>query len=301
VGERLNHRGRTDDEVGVTLTSSIPDEVAAPPQLDALLADLNSLPAQRGVLLHVVRVADDPASSLRGLGEAAARDPAFTARMLQLANSAYYGRAGRVTSIGPAVALLGGETVRGLAVTMALGLTGEHGVLPGGFWERATTPAAASQLIAPATGAPPGDAFCVGLLHEVGRPLLFRAAPVSAAALSALVEGAARAAAERAWCGTTSGELAAAALTAAGLPATLCRTIADHQLDEERGTAPGAPLPRALRGGVVLAGAVATGEVDDAAIAALHALTSGGLSPSSVRALALRTAGQAAALSAAMR
>lgn len=285
----------------MTLAATTPQAVETPPQVDALLADLNSLPAQRVVLLHVVRVADDPQSSLRGLGEAAARDPAFTARMLQLANSAYYGRAGRVTSIGPAVALLGGETVRGLAVTMALGLSGEHGALPNGFWERATTTAAASQLVAPAMGAQPGDAFCVGLLHEVGRALLFRAAPVGYAALCDGVEGAALAAAERAWCGTTSGELAAAALTAAGLPTTLCRTIAEHQLDEERGSAPTAPLARALRGGVVLAGAVAKGEVEDATIAALHALTSGGLSASSVRALALRTAGQAAALSAAMR
>lgn len=275
-------------------------EAAPPPEVRTLLEDLHRLPAHRPALLRVVEVADDPDGSVRSLAEAAALDPAFTARLLQLANSAFYGRAGRVTAIGPAVAVLGAETLRGLAVTMALGLSGESGPLPGGFWERAATTAAGSQLIAPTFGAEPGDAFCVGLLREVGQALLFRAAPSSYPVLVASCDEADLAPVERAWCGTTNGELAAAALAAAGLPASVCRTIAEHQRDDERGTAPTRPLACALRGGVLLSRAVASGEVDEAATAALVALTGGALDAPSARALALRTAAQAAALSAAM-
>lgn len=271
------------------------------PDVAALVQDLQQLPAQRPALLRVVQLADDPDCSVRGLADVAALDPAYAARLLQLANSAYYGRSGRVSAIGPAVAMLGAETLRGLAVAMALRLSGEHGSLPDGFWDRAATTAAASRLLAPRVAADPGDAFCVGLLREVGQALLFRAAPASYAAQCEDAESAALAAAERAWCGITHGELGAQALAAAGLPETLCRTIADHQHHDELGTTPATPLGRALRGGIVLARAVATGEVETETTDALHAITSGALPPSAVRALALRTAAQAAALSSAMR
>ncbi len=271
----------------------------APPAVRMLLQDLQQLPGQRPALLRVVRVADDPDSSSRELADAAACDPAFTARLLQLANSAYYGRTGRVTAIGPAVVVLGGETLRGLAVTMALGLAGEHGPLPDGFWDRAAATAAGSRLLAPRVGADSGDAFCVGLLREVGQALLFRAAPESYATLAASCTDGGLAAAEREWCGWTSGELAAAVLAAAGLPAPVCTAIAEHQ--SAGGGEQQSALTRALRGGVLLASAVSAGEVDDATCVALGQVVGGTVTAAAVRELALRTAAQAAALSATMR
>jgi HD-like signal output (HDOD) protein len=269
-------------------------------EVHGLLADVHRLPASRPALLRVVQLADSPDCSARSLAAAAAADPAFTARLLQLANSAYYGRAGRVTAIGPAVGVLGAETLRGLAVTMALGLAGEHGPLPDGFSDRAAATAAGSRLVAPLVDADPGDAFCVGLLREVGQALLFRAAPQSYPALLASCDEAGLAAAERVWCGTTSGEVAEQALAGAGLPASVCRTIAAAQLDDEQRRVPATPLGRALRGGVVLARAVATGEVDDATTAELGALTGGGLDPRAAGVLVLQAASQAAGLSAAL-
>lgn len=270
----------------------------APPAVAALLADLRHLPGQRPALLRVVQLADDVDCSVRSLAEAAALDPAFTARLLQLANSAYYGRAGRITAIGPAVAVLGAETVRGLAVTMALGLAGEHGPLPPGFWDRAATTAAGSRLTAPRVGADQGDAFCIGLLREVGQALLFRAAPEAYTALLDRCHDAALAVAERDWCGVTNAEVAAAALRAAGLPAAVCHALAEHERDAA--TTSHDPLTRALRAGVVLARAVATGEVDETTTAALAEVVGTGLDTPAVRELALRTAAQAAALRATM-
>jgi HD-like signal output (HDOD) protein len=267
----------------------------------ALLSDLRRLPAQRPALLLVVQLADDPDCSLRQLAEAAERDPAFTARMLQLANSAYYGRPGRVTSIIPAVSLLGAATLRGLAVTMALGLGGEHGPLPDGFWERAAMTSAGSELVAPVVGASAGDAFCVGLLREVGQALLFRAHPEAYAALRAGCDDAELPAAELEWCGTTSGDLAAAALTASGLPAELGAAIAEEQHHDEHLAAPMGPLACALRGGAALARAVAVGAVDATVIAVLDEVTGGLLAADDVPRLALRAAARAAGLNSVMR
>jgi HD-like signal output (HDOD) protein len=269
-------------------------------EVQGLLADVSHLPAARTALLRVVQLADSPDCSGQALADAAAADPAFTARLLQLANSAYYGRPGRVTALGPAVGVLGAETLRGLAVTMALGLAGEHGPLPDGFSDRAASTAAGCRLVAPLVGADPGDALCVGLLREVGQALLFRAAPQSYPVLLASCTDAELAAAERQWCGTTSGELAALALAGAGLPASVCRTLAEAQLDDEQRRLPTTGLGRALRGGVVLSRAVATGEIDDATTDELAALTDGALDARAAGVLVLRAASQAAGLRAAL-
>lgn len=267
--------------------------VRAAPDVAALVEDLHQLPGQRPALLRVVQLADDADCSVRALADVAALDPAYAARLLQLANSAYYGRSGRVGAIGPAVALLGAETLRGLAVAMVLGLSGEHGALPDGFWDRAATTAAASRLLAPRVAADAGDAFCVGLLHEVGQALLLRHAPGAYPGLLALDEPA-RSEAERAWCGTTQAELGAAALRATGLPSGICEAIAQQQVPS------GGALPRALRGGVLLARAVAVGTVDATTTQAVAEVVGPGLSTAAVGELALRTAAQAAALRASM-
>lgn len=278
------------------MTTAVP---SAPPSVRELVSDLHRLPAQRPALLRVVSLVDDPDAALKDVADACAPDPVFTARLLQLANSAHYGRRGRVGSALMAVNVLGGETVRGLAVTMALGLSGESGPLPDGFWHRAAATAAGSRLVAPRVGADPGDAFSVGLLREVGAALLFRAAPLPYTELRAACDDAGLAAAERDWCGTTSGEVTAAALGAAGLPDEVGRTIAEHQLDDERGTPPTTPLARALRGGVVLARAVAAEEVDARTVDELEVAV-GTCGEEEVGALVLRTAAEAAGLSAAL-
>ena len=268
------------------------------PDVAALCADLRHLPGQRPALLRVIQHSDDPDCSVRDLGEIASLDAAFTARLLQLANSAYYGRRGQVSAIAPAVSVLGADTVRGLAVTMALGLSGEHGPLPDGFSTRSATTAAASRLLAPRVGADPGDAFCVGLLHEVGSVLLYRAAAAAYAPLLAL-DDLPRAQAERDWCGMTSNELAAEVLLSTGLPTSLCSAIGAYPVQDP--TVRSTPLARALRAGVLLARAVAAGEVDAETEQRLGDVVGPGLDGAAVRALALRTAAQAAALSASMR
>jgi HD-like signal output (HDOD) protein len=257
------------------------------------VAELQRLPAQRPALVRVVQAADDPDCSLCDLARVVAADPAFTTRVLRLANSPWYGRVGRVTSVGPAVATIGAQTLRGLAVGMSLDLGGVHGALPQGFWERAVLTGCASRLVAAHVGAPPGDAFCVGLLSQVGQALLFRAAPREYAGLLEVTEPAALAQAERSWCGMTSGEVGAAALRAAGLPSSVCDVVAQAGGGD-------AALARSLRGGVVVCTAIGAGRLDDEARELLAALTGGRLGDDAARSLVLRSAAEAAALAAAL-
>ena len=255
--------------------------------VDRLLHDVDHLPGRQPVLLRLAQVVDDPDSSTRDLADLCAADPAFAARVLRLANSAFYGQRGTVTALGPAVNVLGRTTLRTTALVMALGLGGEHGALPDGFAGRAGLLAAGAQLVAPEVGASRGDALCAGLLCDLGSALLHRAAPAAYGALLRGAPGDLLVEAERAWCGTSHAELGAQVLRVSGVPEPLCRAIAQHH-----DPLPDAgPLAVAVRVGVLVAGEELTAD-------ALPALTSGRLSAQDGPRLALGAAAGAAALSA---
>ena len=101
------------------------------------LRDLPSLPE---VAARVLQVVDDPRSSAADLGRAISLDPALTARLLRLANSALYGYAGRIGTAVQAVTILGFTQVRGLVLTMSildvfLKAKGKQVIPYQGFWQ----------------------------------------------------------------------------------------------------------------------------------------------------------------------
>lgn len=137
-----------------------------------LLEGLEQLPVQQSAALHVVQMAEDPRCSSKEVGLGIASDPVLTARVLRLANSAYYGLSGRVSTPAFAVTLLGRDTVRAIAAAAAAGLVGDSAALPPGFWTYSGATAAAAALVAPRVGANRSEAFCLGLLHDLGAALL---------------------------------------------------------------------------------------------------------------------------------
>lgn len=287
----------TSDPRPVVVTPAVAARTATDPAVARLLADLDKLPGQQPALMRVAQLAGDPDASNRLLADACAVDPALTARLLRVASSAYYGRPDPVTSVGAAIATIGRTTLRSTALAMALGLAGEHGPLPGGFWDRAAMTAVASSLTASACGAAPAEAMCAGLLADVGQALLFRAAPSAYQRLLEGHEGDALPEAERAWCGLDHPRLGALGLAAAGLSPELCEAVGRHH--ETLGSDAG-PLARAVRAGVVLARGVDVGDLSDAAYVELPALTGGALQAEQGASLALQAAAEAAALSAAL-
>ena len=224
----------------------------------ALLRELEQLPPARAAALRVVRTVDDDDSSAAQVAAAAAADPGLTTRMLRMANSAYYGLSGRVSSASFAVTVVGFATVRSLAAVSAAGFVGD-GDLPPGFWARGTATAAGTALVAARVGADPAEGFCAGILHDLGTALLFRHDPEG--------HGAVMAAAtpedpvqrlEQVRYGGTHASLCADVLSTWHFPDELCAAIARHHDQPSVGAA---PLRRALQGGLALA-ALADRRVD---------------------------------------
>lgn len=136
----------------------------------SLVRSMEKLTANPTTALEVMWACDDPASTARSVGDASELDPVLTAKLLKLANSAMYSLRIPVTNAHRAVAVLGFSTVRAMA---ALAAGGEHfRRVPQGFWEHSGAVSAAARSLAHHIGTSADDAFSLGLLHELGIPLL---------------------------------------------------------------------------------------------------------------------------------
>ncbi|WP_432562109.1 HDOD domain-containing protein [Kineococcus sp. SYSU DK003] len=145
--------------------------------LGRISAALDDLPAHRPVAAKVIAAADDHRSDAKSLGRTLSYDPALTAKVLRLANSAYFGLSGRVSAPAFAVTVVGFSTVRSLAVSAMAGLDDVPDALEG-FWDRSVLTAVAAAEFAPRLRAQAPEAFSVGLLARLGQALLVRCDPV---------------------------------------------------------------------------------------------------------------------------
>ena len=122
--------------------------------------------------------------SAQGLSRILATDVALASRVMKLANSAYFGMRGRVTSLQFAVTVVGFTTVRTMA-TVALTDLDDESRLPEDFWDVSTSLALAAAALAPRFGERPQDALCIGLLAQMGTALLYHNDPEGYAELVA--------------------------------------------------------------------------------------------------------------------
>lgn len=151
------------------------------------LADRFAVPLQDGVASQALSLLSDPDVSLTRVAKVIERDPSLSARILKLANSAYFGVPGSVSSVPRAVTMLGVSMVRSVTVTAAAGvLVDRASRVPTGFWNHTSEVAAASSRLSRALGLVPGDAMAAAMLHELGWAFLHRHDPARLAEIRAL-------------------------------------------------------------------------------------------------------------------
>src|SRR5690606_33474668 len=127
-------------------------------ELEALLATMDAFPSNPSVAMRVLWIADDPRATAPLLANTLEQDPALTARVLRIANSAYFSPGSRVTNVPRAVVTVGFATVRALAAGAVTGLD-DGGRLPEDFWEHSAQVAHATGLVARQLGVGANDAF----------------------------------------------------------------------------------------------------------------------------------------------
>lgn len=86
------------------------------PAIQPLFSRLDKLPSVPSVYLRLLEALRSPETSTDQLGNIIAQDPATTAKILQLVNSAFFGLGHNIVSPGEAVSYLGIERVRSLVL-----------------------------------------------------------------------------------------------------------------------------------------------------------------------------------------
>ena len=135
------------------------------------------LPALSPAVTQLLRALENPESSAKDVEVILSRDPAMSAKMLRLANSAYYGRPKQVSKISTAAVVLGFNTIKSLALSASV-IQSLHGY--GGrvidqdrFWSHSLACGMAAKILSPRfPELDPEEAFTVGLLHDLGKLLL---------------------------------------------------------------------------------------------------------------------------------
>lgn len=147
-----------------------------------ILEKLNDIPTLPVVATRVTELINDPNSSSGDIADVLKKDQVLTAKVLKLINSPYYGIPGEVTDVKRALAYLGFNTlaqlVLSISVISAFKENNNTRFSLQGFWKHALATAVASEIIAKKTGYPkPEECFTCGLLHDIGKIVLFKIAP----------------------------------------------------------------------------------------------------------------------------
>lgn len=140
--------------------------------------EMQSLTTIPEVVSRIVQTSQDSMSSAADLGAAIEADHAITARVLRLANSAFYGRARRISTVRQAIVLVGFESVRLLALATSvmdsISTLAQRSLDPHDFWMHAFGAALSAREIERELGHGKADSVCfsAALLHDAGKYIL---------------------------------------------------------------------------------------------------------------------------------
>jgi putative nucleotidyltransferase with HDIG domain len=147
-------------------------ELSEVAELYRLTAATTTLPSRPGLYTEITRMIADPISTAAEIAAVIEQDMAMTAKVLQLANSAFFGNGRSVTGVREAVAYLGVDTIRSLTLSAEtfgrLAPQGIDGFSIEAFQQHAILVAKiAGGILAP--GEAQQDAITAGLLHDIGK------------------------------------------------------------------------------------------------------------------------------------
>lgn len=137
------------------------------------------LPVMSEVAQALVRTLNDPDSTASQVQAIISRDPALTANLLRLANSAQFGLSRQVVSLDHAISLIGMSRIRALA--LSTGIKAAFPQVPGldrtAFWRFNMACAGFAQWLAGGAGIDPQEAWLAGMMLRLGELLIGQRSP----------------------------------------------------------------------------------------------------------------------------
>ncbi len=152
-------------------------------RIEFLIKNMGELPTIPSVFLTVNKMLSDPHTSAIDVGQVVSSDQVIAAKILKLANSAFYGFAGRVNTVPHAIAVLGFNATKNVVLTTgvlsALKLkTPIDGFNLSAFWKHSAAVGAIARLVAEEFYSQrKEEAFIAGILHDIGKLILAICSP----------------------------------------------------------------------------------------------------------------------------
>ncbi len=144
-----------------------------------IYSKIDELPTLPTVVPRILSLMEEASSDVEKITEAISHDPALTSKILKVANSAYYGFPQKISSLERAVALLGFNMVKSLAVSVGVIRSLPSKVTAEAFsiedlWVHSLAVATAIRRMEEGKGHSEytETLFIVGLLHDVGKIIL---------------------------------------------------------------------------------------------------------------------------------
>jgi HD-like signal output (HDOD) protein len=138
------------------------------------LAGLGEIATLPEVTVKIIETVENPRSTARDLHEIIKNDPALSAKILKVVNSAFYGLPGQIGSIDRAIVLLGLSAVKNIAIATSITRLFKETRLTKEFtakdlWTHSLAVAVASRMIHREMHKQGGeDVFLAGLIHDLG-------------------------------------------------------------------------------------------------------------------------------------
>lgn len=140
---------------------------------EQLLAAVRRLPSLPAVATELILSFEKATVDTDTLAHKIALDPSLSAATLRLANSSFYGLAGKVATLADAIMVLGLRQLRSLVVTAAvvgrMPVPTNIGFDVDAFWRHSICTALAARQLAEHLKIPAEQAYIAGLLHDIGR------------------------------------------------------------------------------------------------------------------------------------
>ncbi len=212
-------------------------------RVKTVLAKLGSLPALPTTYAKLSELTANPDVSLDEVATVVERDPAITANVLKIINSAYFGLPRRVSSVRETVKYLGIQPLKNIVLTVEVfeGMGG--GQVAKGLQMDALARACAMRELLGRT--PMAEAaFAAGILADVGQLLIATRLPIDRAALEKSQKPRTEAELER--LGSTHAEIGGALLSLWNLPSVLVEAVTLHHTPPAAAATANVPTALAL-------------------------------------------------------
>jgi putative nucleotidyltransferase with HDIG domain len=157
-----------------------PQDVAAASFASRYRRDLDkidNLPTLPTVYAEVDKLCQNPDVSADELSRAIENDPSITLKLLNLANSAFFGFTRKIKSIKDAISLLGNQTVKNTILNIAIyeatkDLGDSAGLDKNQFWLHSAGVGSVARTLSAKLGLEREEAFTAGIVHDMGKILL---------------------------------------------------------------------------------------------------------------------------------